>query len=541
MKKISNLFLLAAFCVLANYHSSLAQNTLSTTQLNIFKNGTYFIVKEGNVTAPNAKWTMYPPASPLLATFWLTGTKDIKITRIDFVNDTVKTKLQASNLQEEMIFNKGKKVSITYTFGDKQIKTVTGTLVNMIGGGQTAAVKDAVTGATTFINTSSMVDFTVNEATIDTKPWDSTFRVAKVFFNHAAENTPLKLSYMSTGMTWLPSYNIKLIDEKTLQLEMKALIENYSEKIDNVEITLTVGSPQFKYGQQIDPLAGNYLTYGNANNYTWNYPAYDNYLANGASQSIYSNGTSTADYEWSSDPSSYGGTPSYNDYSNYTTEGDKSNDLYMYKIGKVSLPINTKSSFSIFSATIPYEEIYEVGLNDIVNYASNRTIGNDEEQKFDVYHSLKLNNNTTYPFTTAPVFVQDEKLQPLAQDQIKYTPVASKVKVQLARSPDVIVKNTEEETGKTDNVKKYNSYYYSLVTIKGTIPVENLQSKEITLNITKHLNADVSVASDEGTIKKSGKYSGLNPFSTVEWNVKLAPGEKKSVTYEYKVYVYGTN
>src|SRR5205085_2816902 len=100
-----------------------------------------------------------------------------------------------------------------------------------------------------------------------------------------------------------------------------------------------------------------------------------------------------------------------------------------------------------------------------------------------------------------------------AQDQVKYTPVGSKVKVQLAHSPDVIVKNTEVENSKVDNSKKYNNYYYALVTITGSLPVENLQSKEITLNITKVLNAEGLDASDGGVIKKSGKYTGLNPYT----------------------------
>lgn len=58
----------------------------------------------------------------------------------------------------------------------------------------------------------------------------------------------------------------------------------------------------------------------------------------------------------------------------YNTEGEKTNDLYIYKLGKVSLPKNTKSSFSIFSSSIPYEDLYEVTINDYVNFYSTQNI-----------------------------------------------------------------------------------------------------------------------------------------------------------------------
>jgi len=154
-----------------------------------------------------------------------------------------------------------------------------------------------------------------------------------------------------------------------------------------------------------------------------------------------------------------------------------------------------------------------------------------------VFHSLKLNNNTTFPFTTAPVFVLDEKLEPLAQDIVNYTPTGGKTKVQLSRAPDVYVSNTEEEKNKVGAAKTIHKVSYSLVTIRGSIPVENLQPKAITLNLTKHINGHITEASDGGDIKKPGKYAGPNPQTHVEWNIKLGANEKKTVTYQYEVYV----
>jgi len=191
----------------------------------------------------------------------------------------------------------------------------------------------------------------------------------------------------------------------------------------------------------------------------------------------------------------------------------------------------------ICTYNIPYKDVYDVDIYDVVNYSYNSYIGNDPEQKFNVYHSLKLTNTSTNPFTTAPVFVMDEDLQPLAQDQMKYTPVSSTVSVQLSKASDVIVKNSEEEGVKSDVTKKYGRETYMKVTIKGSILVQNLQDKKITLSVSKDLTADVTDVSDSGTIKKTGKYYGLNPYSEISWEVAIGANEKKTITYSYDVWV----
>jgi hypothetical protein len=209
----------------------------------------------------------------------------------------------------------------------------------------------------------------------------------------------------------------------------------------------------------------------------------------------------------------------------------------MYKLGKADLPMNSKTNFMIFSSKVPYKDVYEVNIADVANFAYYGYNTSDPEKRYDVFHSFLVNNTTSNPFTTGPVFVQDEKLQPIAQDLIKYTPISGTVSVQLSKAGDVMVKNKEEEVSKEDNVKKVGKTYYNKVTVKGTIYIENLQDKKIQLNVKKQLTANVTEANDNGKIIKSGKYSTLNPYTTVEWEVPMSPNEKKNITYQYEVYV----
>jgi hypothetical protein len=305
---------------------------------------------------------------------------------------------------------------------------------------------------------------------------------------------------------------------------MKALVENYSEDINDAELTLTVGNPQFFYNAACDPIATNYLTslYDVKTASITTVPVQMQTYAN--SNALVANDRSLLESNF--EP--------YNE--EFSTEGEKTNDLYMYKLGNVTLPEQSKSSFQIFSTKLPYKDTYEVNIGDIVNYSYYSYISNDPEKRYDVFHSLQMSNITTYPFTTAPVFVMNENMQPLAQDRLKYTPTGANVSVQLSKAGDVVVKNKEEEVKKEENVKKIGKVYYNKVTIKGYIICENLQNKKILLTVKKDILANVLETSDGGKIEKSGRYSYLNPYVNINWEIPFGAKEKKTITYTYEVY-----
>ncbi len=499
----------------------MAQTELKPSQINVFKNGTYFIVKEGSIGVKNGIGTLQIPAAPLQSTFWLTTTKDVKINSIAFVTDTLFTKKPPETYYNFLLANKGKKVRLLYKATDKDMREVTGVLQDMIKSTGLVRVKQA-DNKTVFLPLGSIIELGFDETPIDVVSTDSLARLAKITFNSNPGSTDIKLNYMQAGIQWLPSYNVKLINDKELQLEMNALVENYAEPVLNAELTLTVGNPTFLYGTKTDPLAFNYLT-----------NLYDTRSTNKPSvqfaSQMYSNSIVSEEVTL--------GAADYQDYTVYETDGEKSNDLYMYKLGKVNLPYQSKTNFLIFSSKLSYKDIYEVSINDVANYSYYGYNASDPESRYDVYHSFMITNSTQNPFTTGPVFVQNENLQPLAQDLIKYTPVGANASIQLSKAGDVVVKNKEEEVSRVENVKKIGKTYYSKVVIKGTITIENLQDKKIQLNVTKNLTAAILEASNDGVIVKNGKYSALNPYSTIDWEIPMNSKEKKTITYQYEVYV----
>lgn len=517
MKILSKLFVSALLLCLSV--ATIAQNTLKSTQLNIFKNGTYFVVKEGTVNIQNNRFDFPVPPSPLLSTFWLTTSKDLKLERIDFKNDSIKVKRQITGYLDVVQQLLNKKIKITYLSGDKLLKEVSGTLLFYTAGMGMLKIKTA-DNKYVYVSGYSIQEVSSEELLPDQLAADSISRQAHAYFNKNG-SYPIKLTFMQTGMTWTPTYNLKILNDKEVQIEMKAVVENFMEKdINNTELTLTVGSPNFYYGTQVDPISGNYLS--STASYGWSYPVqrYDN-----AVQSV------------SLDEATVATGNTYNNYQTYTTTGDKSQDLYFYKLGKVDLPYGIKTAVNIFSANVPYKDVYEVNVNDIVSYYSYRYIRDTDNNPFDVFHSIRLTNSTNQPFTTGPAFVLDENLNPLAQDQLKYTPVKNDVSLQLSKAIDVIVKNNEEEVTRAENFTTINKVRYTKVTIKGSISIENSQNKTINLLVTKNLNGKTIEVSDNGNFKNPNPSYNVNPFSELKWDLQIKAGEKKKITYSYEVLI----
>ncbi|MHC1706029.1 MAG: hypothetical protein AB9842_00770 [Bacteroidales bacterium] len=499
------------------------QGDLKTTELNVFKNGTYFVVKEGNVSIIDGVAKMELPPSPLLGTFWLSCSKEISINKLVFISDTLKRSRYARSITDLIKANKGKKAKLTYRLDEKNIGDITGTIQDYFVLSGLVKVKTG-DGKTAYFPANDVKQLFIDDIPSETITGDSTAYLARIEFNRSPRDTRLKLVYMQAGIQWFPTYNIKIINEKELQLELRALVENFAEVVKDASLTLTVGDPNYKYGRTIEQFATPYLTN----------------IGGGQAYNPFSS------YQWQNTlnaaaPMARGMVESadkgYVDYQTYETEGEKTGDLYMYNLGKVTIPKNSKASFQVFSQKIPYRDVYKVGLGDVVNYYNNRTIYNDPERKFEVYHSLKLTNTTKDPFTTAPAFVMDEELRPLAQDEVKYTPLGGTVSVNLSKSLDIIVKNNEEEKNREERAKTIDKHSYTKVIITGSIDVMNTLNKKITINADKFINGKITEVSHNGKIIVQPVNNPLNPYTRAEWEVELEKNEKKTITYTYEVYI----
>jgi hypothetical protein len=492
-----------------------AQNALPTKKVTVFKNGTAMFVKEGNVPVRSGNALLPIPAQTLFGTYWLGAGKDNSIKNITFKNDTIKKQVKAHDIWQILSANVGKAVTVSYSPTQGIDKTLSGTIVSFDKEVMAVKIKSDA-GKTTTLYTASIYQVEFKDAENVQFTDDSIQRMIVIKPEKPAENLSVQEWYMQSGINWLPSYFLKLKDDKNARIEMKATIENYAEELKDADMELVVGSPQMSFSNKMDPMTYDYLTGA----------SYDNDYSRGQNQKLYMQ--SNAAYAEAAAPmDAYFGA-------SFTTDGEKNDDQYLYKIGKVSMPKNSKASYPIFAGNVEYKDKYEGTIYDNTDFFNNRYVPEDDKP-FEVFHSLEIKNNSNVPFTTAAIMVVNEKDQFVAQDELKYTPAGSEATIKLSKAIDIVGKNTEEETARTDNAKKIGKVTYSKVTLKGTITINNYQNKEVTLTLNKNINGTVLTSSDGGKITKTKDYSYINPNSNVKWDVKLEANGKKTITYEYEV------
>ncbi|UPT66156.1 MAG: DUF4139 domain-containing protein [Sphingobacteriales bacterium JAD_PAG50586_3] len=572
---------LSALAILA---AMVAHAQLQPTKLSVFSNGTFFEQKEGKLKFNNSIGKVDLPGTILQGTFWLAGSNDIKIKQIDIAVDTVKKVKSAQYLDDFLAANEGKNVTLRFTpalttLANPTLRSLTGTLVSF--NKQSGLIKLKNTeGKIILINADNLNDIDLDANANETFKDDTLIRRASIYLDKPATEAPFNQVTMQTGLQWQPSYYIKLENDKDARLIMKATVENGTEvDYDKIDLDLVVGAPQLFFGTAADPICDFFAPPPPTASYTWDYDGSEDLNYRGAGrfrrsftrndditmQGIISvtdmNGTSTVPQiktrgkllETISGgmPAMYDGdvtggvidiSGAYNvaiditGDKDYSSAGKKSADLYYYNAGKVSLPRNAKTLLPISQSTISYKHVYEANIGDITNYAYNRAVLVDEAKPSDVFHSLKITNKTAAPLTEAPVFIVNENEDPIAQDKLNYTPVNEEATIKLSKAIDVSVKSKEEEIGKDEKARKFNKRSYDKVTLKGMVDVVNSLDKAITLTLKKALRGDVT-KTDGGTITKPGRFLDINPVSLIKWEVDLKPGEKKTITYEYEVYI----
>ncbi len=494
-----------------------AQTTLPTKKVTVFKNATAMLVKEGTAPLKNGSVSLPIPQQTLFGTFFIGASKDNSVKNIVFKSDTLKKKTNSSSVWQYLAGNLNKQVTLHYTPTTGIDKSVSGTVLDYDLYTGFMKFKDDG-GKTMIMHVGQIYDAVFKEDPSAFYMADSVKRMMVLKSEKATDNISLQEIYMTGGINWIPSYYLKLKDDKTARLEMKAIVENYAEDFNDAEVELVVGAPQMIYSNKFDPMIYDYITSDG------NHFANNDYRAKGGYMQM---NALTATAEAAADGAYF--------ENEFSTSGEKTGDMYIYKLGKISLPNQSKGSFPISAGNVEYKDKYEGSIYDITNYYNTRYVPQDDKP-FDIFHSLEVKNTSAVPLTTASVMVVNEKDQFIAQDELKYTPIGSTNCIRLSKAIDIIMKNSEEEKNREDNAKKIGKTSYSKVILKGTVNVDNFQNKEVTVSVTKTLSGTVLTSGNDSKVTKVNSYNYINPSSNIKWEVKLNANEKKVLTYGYEVY-----
>ena len=217
-------------------------------------------------------------------------------------------------------------------------------------------------------------------------------------------------------------------------------------------------------------------------------------------------------------------------------------DLFVYKLAKITLARGERAAVSIFNAETPYRDIYtwdvHVNRHDIEASPSGAGVVSPLTlSKNEVWHQVVLTNNTNLPWTTGAVMITQGD-QPLAQELLTYTPPKDDVRVPVTIAIDARGSFEEKELGRDLKALQWEGVNYARIEKEAAVHLCNNKKNELNVEITLRVGGKVTKATEDGTIVLGAfraedwiNYHGhpaVNNGSTVTWKAKLKPGETSS-------------
>jgi hypothetical protein len=483
--------------------------TLPAKRLSIFKNGNYFLKRQGDVNIQNNGFYLEAPYKVLNGAYWLQINNGGKLKSIHFNTDTVKTQKPCIIKEHFFVAAIGKNISL-FDRGAKAA-SFTGTLMHYDIKSNTFRLKLA--DSKEIIGNTNSFDFMqVNEANANTFTSKELNYVAKVTLDNAEKLANASSVSLHDGIIWQPSYLLQITDNKTAKLQLKATIVNGPTAFVNTNVDVVIGNPLLLFKNDYDVVSKLYIDD-------------DNYDAMRDYRSIRSNGAlmnQTVN-------TNFAGT--YNDREDLAPSnaaGEKMEDLFFYKLGIQTLEANGKVIIPIYEKEINYTEGYSLAISE--------SMSNSFLKPIPVKHYYTINNNLDAPFTAAPIMVLNKNENIQAHSKINYTPIGGKDKIELGDAIDVSTTISEKIVKKErTNNKKYavlDRMYY-----KGTIKIKNFQNKAITIKVNKDATGKITSISDKGTsFSYKGNASELNETTSIDWEVTIAANSTLELTYEGNMY-----
>ncbi len=501
----------------------------------LFKNGYGFVTMQGTLPEGNSA-ELKPLPVPTLGTFWLEAGQGVDIARtVSSLRTTKEPSLQvtpsllaASNPYARVIITlKGGSV-VNGKILPIPRPSMTRNNPHIIGNGSSETLPPDPNGnililtispetniaSRVLVSPSEIVGFELLDSgkmpTVSVKTPVVTLELKK-----PAPGCQVRATCLAQGISWSPSYRLSLREDGTAFFEAKATVVNNLMDMDDVSLELITGFPSLEYAEHTDPMA---------------------LLPNAmpkplSARSLALMNRAPSPEEIAMDEESEEQMP---------IGGVKSEDLFFYPVDHFSAKADEVVALPLFSAEVGYEHIYTWDVPDPSTFADrsddeNNNNNAEETPNADVWHCIRMKNTLSVPLTKAPIeFMSQNRIA--GQNTMPYTPPGGDCTIKMNKAVNVIadchlslVKREKYRNLRArDTYKTENEVGLSL---------ENRTGKEIAVEIKQKLSGIVSQASDDAKTNVEVNFSDPeNPSSTVQWTLRLKPGERKTVSYHY-IYV----
>jgi len=476
----------------------------------MFKNGYSIITREIPLSAGAATIVDIPQSS--LGTLWFSSPNGTTIEEIRNTEQEIKSDVPAASFEDLLRSNIGRDVTLTTV----NLGIVIGKILAIQG--------DVLTlqqgGKISMLMKQEIRRVELDEGSKTSYSVTSSQRALKL---KAKGNGPVYMVSLERGLTWAPGYAIELKDDKTLSITGKATVIDDLADLNNIEVRFITGFPNVPYAGLPDPLTSG--------------QSVDQFvgLVGGAGPGAFGGGRGRAAEMMTQNAAApamdFGGSMEITNL-----PGMQAEELFFYRRPNVELKRGDRAYYILFRSEATFERLYTWDVSDQIQGDVYQP--QPIESAEDVWQTLKFKNTAGQPFTTGAASVFKDG-QIIGQDMMKYTTAGAETQLRVTKSLDIRAKRTEEEISRQKAALTVSGVgAFDLITIKGTLDVQNLKPDAVNVRIRKQLTGEV--VSSEGSPKVTKTAQGIrqnNPQSQLEWTISVPSGQHKAVGYTYRVYI----
>lgn len=366
------------------------------------------------------------------------------------------------------------------------------------------------------------------------------------------------LMYVQRGLRWIPSYRVELDGKGQASVWLQATLVNDLVDLDDVTCNLVVGVPTFALQGSADPIGleqaaarlAQAIDLDNGNRF-------GNFYSNSMMSQVAGGGAAPA-------PEPQAGE----------ANGEKSEDLYIFRLEHVSLKKGERMVVPVSVGSLPYRDFFKLEIPF--------TPPPEFVQQFDprqgaefarlmaapkAVHTIRLSNTGKAPLTTAPALVlRDGRL--LAQGMLTYTSPGAEADLAVTTAIDIRVTKEERETRRVPNAQNWNGEQLARLELTGGLTLKNLRGQPVDIEVVRHVFGAVESADHDGVIEQvnvledlsllwpstgptgpprggPGGFGWYNPppwwrqfngAARIRWQVRLDPGAETALEYAWSYF-----
>ena len=336
---------------------------------------------------------------------------------------------------------------------------------------------------------------------------------------------PVRMRYLSDGITWSPFYRVDLRDDGKLAISASATILNDLEDFKNVEVELISGFPNMVFASSLSAISKG-MTFQNFLNNLAN-PNSPSYLRSGVasnimSQSVFSNSAPAYD-----DIQPAGPQPSL-----WSTSG--MDDMQYKSVGKLTMKKGDVLQLPIASKTADFEYVTTWTATMEKRFSFGEGSGDAT-----LWNCVRFRNPFDFALTTAPYEIEQNG-QVLGQSTGTWFGSGDPATVKITKSMAVSAAITQAESGNKGRYyteqKGTSEYKYHYPDVTANIVLANRSPKEVKMVVESTFFGELIEADGSPSkLPQATDSRTRNSKTKLVWEIAVPASGKVELNYTYKV------